>query len=119
LKGEPPGINRSEERASNFIPVGLSVVSGWDSEVLGLSSYRPSGLSDPDVLVACPILDCLKSFVEESLAACDVVGHGVLEVRVGIRSNPISSLNNSSVARIVPRSPSIDVTNRSGDSEVS
>ena len=50
MESEPPSIDDTEVGACNSIPVGFSILCGWDGKVLGLSADRPSGLSDPDRL---------------------------------------------------------------------
>jgi hypothetical protein len=49
--------------------------------------------------------------LEEGFAACDGVGVGVLEERVGIEAEPVDGINDGRVGRVGPSSPSIDVTN--------
>lgn len=93
------------------MPVGLGIVERWNTKVLSLSADGPSGLGDPDLLVANCVLGVRESLLEEVFALSDIVGHGVLEVWVSVNSDPVACGDNSRVGTINPGSPGINVTN--------
>jgi len=111
LESVPPHVDLSESWAGNCVPVGLGVGERWNTEVLSLSANGPSGLSDPDVLAANSVLGVRESLLEEVFALSDVVCHGVLEVWVGVNSDPVACGDNSRVRSINPGSPGVNVTN--------
>jgi len=91
LESVPPDVNVAESWASNLVPVGLGVVSGWDTQVCGLSANGPSSLSDPDRLAG-DSLGVADSLLEERLSAGDGVGLGVLEVWVSVDTDPVNGV---------------------------
>jgi hypothetical protein len=93
-----------------LVPVGLGVGGVGNSEVLSLSANRPSGLSDPDRLAADGTLGVVESLVEERSTLVNAVVLGVLEVWVGINTDPVTSIDNSIVGSVNPSRPGIDVT---------
>jgi hypothetical protein len=93
-----------------LVPVGLCVSSAGNGEVLSLSANRPSGLSDPDGLAANSILGVIEGFVEERSTLVNAVGLGVLEVWVGINTDPVTGIDDSVVGTVDPGSPGIDVS---------
>jgi hypothetical protein len=109
LEGEPEHVHLAKVGASNSVPVGLSILDRWDGEVLGLSADGPSGLGDPDFLVANSALHLLERVLEQAGTSVDRVGHGVLEVRIGVHAGPVNSPSDSRVGGVCPCGPRIDV----------
>lgn len=94
-----------------MVPVGLGIVSTGNSKVLSLASNGPSGLGDPNILAANGTLGVVQSLVEESSALADAIGLSVLEVWVGINTDPVAGVDNGVVGSVDPGGPGIDMTN--------
>lgn len=109
LKSEPPSVGNTEKWAGNGVPVSLGIGNGRNSEVLSWSRYGPSTLGDPNRLGANCVLGVGESLVEERGSVLDTIGLSVLEVWVGVESNPVTVGDNLSGGRINPGSPSVDV----------
>jgi len=92
-----------------LVPVGLGVSSARNGKVFSLSANRPSSLSDPDGLAADSILGVVEGFVEERCTLVNAVGLGVLEVWVGINTDPVTGIDDSVVGSVDPGSPGIDM----------
>lgn len=94
-----------------MVPVCLGVLRACDSLVLSRSGHGPASLSNPDRLALGSGLSLTKSVVEEGLTLVDAVGHGVLEVWVGVHSEPVASADECVVGAVHIRGPGVDVTN--------
>lgn len=70
-----------------------------------------SSLGDPDGLTTGGLLGLAESVLEERLGLGDVVGHRVLEVGVGVHTNPVTGINDGLVGSVVPGGPGVNVTN--------
>ena len=112
LKSVPVDRGVAEERAANFIPVGLRVLGGGNGKVLGLAANRPASLGDPYGLALCVRNRGLVCLIEQGLALVDGVIEGVLEVWVGVSANEVRSLDDSAVGVVDPCSPCVNVTDR-------
>jgi len=110
LKDEPPGILLSEERASDVLPVLLGVLRAGDGKVLGLAADRPAGFGDPDGLSTSALLGLVESVEEKLLGVLDAVGHGVLEVWVGVHSDKVRGIDDGLVAVVDIDGPCVDVS---------
>lgn len=113
LKSVPPSVGRTQKRARNLVPVCLGVLDGRDCITLGLTRGRPSSLGDPDGLGADGTLGVIKSLEEERFGIVDAVLLGVLEVWVGIVTNPVQSVDDLRIGAVNPGRPGIDVTDGS------
>lgn len=113
LESVPPGVDLSKVGATDGVPVLLGVLDGWDTKVLGAAADGPSSLGNPDRLAGSGILGLLKRSVEQASTALDGVRHGALEVGVGIHADPVTSLRDSTVRRVGPGSPGVNVTDGS------
>lgn len=113
LKSVPPDVGLAETRASNLVPVGLRVGGVSNSLVLGRTADGPAGLSDPDLLARGTVLDLGNGIVEQTVGVVDGVGLGVLEVGVGVNTNPVGSLRDSDVGGVGPGGPGVDVADLS------
>ncbi len=92
-----------------MVPVGLCVGSVGNGKVLSLAGNRPSSLGNPDRLAANSTLGVVEGFVEESSSLVDAIGFGVLEVWVGINTDPVGGTDDSVVGSVHPSSPGVDV----------
>ena len=115
LESVPKGVDLTEElTTANLVPILLGILGAWGSLVGLRTANGPASLSDPDRLALRSSLGLSVGRVEEILADANVVGHGALEVRIGIHSNEIRVLGNSTDRGVYPSCPSINVANRSG-----
>lgn len=109
MHGEPPSINLAEQGAADLVPVCLGVLERRNSLADSLATNRKAGLGDPDRLSANSSLDSGNSVVEKALVLGDVVGHRVLEVRVGIDTDEVAGIDDGLVRSVDPGSPSVNV----------
>jgi len=107
----PPSVDLAEQKATtNLIPISFSILSGWDSLILGGAGKWPASLGNPDRLALRRGLSCLQGRVKERIAVADVIGHGVLEVWIRVHSQEIAGRNDGIVGAIDPSSPRVNVT---------
>lgn len=111
LKSVPVDGGVAEKRASNLIPVCLSVAGRWNGKVLSLAANGPASLGDPYGLALSVGDRSLICLLEQALALADGVVEGILKIWVCVSANEVGSLDNSAVRIIDPCSPGINVTN--------
>lgn len=98
LENVPVSVDLVEKQATaNVVPVGLCVCGRGNGQVLLVTADGPTGLGNPERLAVGSRVDLVDGILEERLSAGDVVGVGVLEVRVGIETEPVDSLNDGVV----------------------
>lgn len=106
-----------QEIATNRVPVCLGIGSAWDGEVLGWTADWPAGLGDPDRLALSSVGGVAESLLEERGALVDTVDLSVLEVWVGVNTDPVDGGDDVAVGSVDPSSPGVNVANRgSGES---
>lgn len=110
VENVPPGVGVTEERASDLIPELLGVGNAGNSLALGITLNGPTGLGDPNLLIASGSLEVVDTSLEQTLGIIDGVGLCVLEVRVSVETEPVDSLDGSGVGAVGPGVPGIDVT---------
>lgn len=109
MESEPPGVDFPKESATDIVPVGLRIGDRRHSQVGGITADGPTGLRNPDLLAPHGSLGLLDGRLKQVSSRAYRVGHGVLEVRIGIHPDKITALDHSIVGAIHPRSPCVDV----------
>lgn len=111
LKSVPPHVGLPKQWAADLIPVCLGVFGRSDSLAGGLTADGVASFGNPDGLSASSGLGGVERIEEETLVVLDGVGHGVLEVGVGINANPVAGINHSLVGAVDPDGPGVNMTN--------
>ena len=111
LKSVPPHVGLPKQRAADLVPVCLGVFGRSDSLTGGLTADGVASLGNPDGLSASSSLGGVEGIEEETLIILDGVGHGVLEVGVGINADPVACINHSLVGAVDPDGPGVNMTN--------
>ena len=115
LESVPEGVDLTKElTAANLVPKLLGILGARGGLVRLRAANRPASLSNPDFFTLRSSLGLRVSRVEKFFADADVVGHGALEVRIGIHADEIRALGDSTDRGVDPCCPSIDVANGSG-----
>lgn len=100
MESVPPNVGFTEERATNVVPVGLSVGSAGDSITLVGTANWPASLGDPDWSATSDILGDGESILEEVGSSINAVGLGVLEVWVFVNTEPVQVVDDLGVGAV-------------------
>ena len=95
-----------------MIPVGFRVVTAGNGFVDCLAADRETSLGDPDGLAGRRGLGGSKGIIEQALVVPDRVGHGVLEIGIGIHAEKVAGADEGLVGPVDPRRPCVDVAHR-------
>ncbi|KAI6757500.1 hypothetical protein HG531_003325 [Fusarium graminearum] len=112
LKSVPPDVDVSEHGATDILIECPGVLERWNTFANSLSTNGPSSLSDPDRLAIGSSLNLVPGGLEQVCTLGDGVVLGVLEVRVGIHAEPVTSLDDSVIGCIGISGPCVNVTDR-------
>ena len=109
LEGVPPDVVLAEEGAADVLPESLGVLDRGHRLADRLAADGVPGLRDPDGLATAGLGGLAEGVGKQRVALADGVGHGVLEVRVGVHAQPVDGVDNGLVRAVVPGSPGLDV----------
>lgn len=98
MEDVPVSVDLVEEQATaNVVPVGLCVSGRGNSQVLLVTADGPTGLGNPESFVVGGRVNLVDGIYEERLSVADAVAVGVLEVWVGVKTEPVNSLDDGVV----------------------
>lgn len=112
LQCVPPDVGSVEERAAHLGPVRPGVFDRRHALAGHLAANRPTGLGDPDRLIAYNRPGLIQGRLEEIFALSDGVGFGILKIRVGVETDEVNRVNDRLVGSVHVGCPGIDMSDR-------